>query len=45
MAPYLAMRIMDKALDYKAVVTKYPKYKETIDAILILEGQQDLIAE
>lgn len=45
MAPYLAMRIIDGALDYKAVVAKYPKYKETIDSILVLEGKQDLIVE
>lgn len=45
MVVYLAMRIMDGALDYKAVVTKFPKYKEGIDIILISEGRQDLIVE
>jgi hypothetical protein len=44
MAVYFSMRIMDRALDYKAVVTKYPQFKEDIDAILVAEGEQDLIA-
>lgn len=43
MAGYLALQIMDGALDYVAVVTLYPQFKEDIDAILIMEGRQDLI--
>lgn len=48
MVVYLAMRIMDKAdtgkgLDYVAVVTKFPQYKNDIDAILIAEGREELI--
>ena len=43
MAAYFAMRIMDGKLDYKAVVTKYPQFKEDIELILVAEGEQDLI--
>lgn len=45
MAAYFAMRIMNKKLDYTAVVAKYPQYKEDIDMILVAEGKQDLIIE
>lgn len=45
MNAYFAMRIMDGALDYKIVVTKYPERKEEIDFILIAEGRHDLIKE
>lgn len=43
MAGYLAMRIKKGALDYKAVVTKYPQFKNDIDEILINDGYQHLI--
>lgn len=43
MAGYLAMRIEKGALDYVAVVTKYPQFKNDIDEILINDGRQDLI--
>lgn len=43
MAGYLAMRIEEKALDYKAVVTKFPQFKEDIDRILVADGKQYLI--
>lgn len=43
MAGYLAMRIMDGALDYVAVTRLYPQFKSDIDEILINEGKQDLI--
>ena len=45
MAAYLAMRIMDKKMDYKAVFsqTRFQAYKEDVDAIFIAEGRQDLI--
>jgi hypothetical protein len=45
MAAYLAMRIEEGKLDYKAVVTKYPQFKSDIDAILVADGKQDLIVE
>lgn len=35
MAKYLAKRIFDGFLEYDAVVAKYPKYKDAIDAFLI----------
>lgn len=43
MAGYLAMRIMDGKLDYKAVTTLYPQFKADIDEILINEGEQEFI--
>lgn len=43
MARYLAMRIEDGKLDYLAVVTRYPQYKEAIDNKLIADGYEDLI--
>lgn len=43
MAAYLAYRIELGKLDYLAVVTKYPQFKNDIDAILIADGKQDLI--
>lgn len=44
MSGYLVMRIMNGALDYKAVVTKYPQFKDDIDKALLEEGRQDLIS-
>lgn len=43
MAAYFAMRIEDAKLDYLAVITKYPQFKNDIDAILVADGKQDLI--
>lgn len=34
MAEYLANQIYNKKLDYEAVIRKYPRYKEVIDATL-----------
>lgn len=34
MAKYLAQRIYQGKLDYKAVIKKYPEYKKEIDAYL-----------
>ena len=45
MAVYFASQIMKNKLDYAAVVTKFPAYKEDIDTILIAEGKQDLITQ
>ena len=43
MVGYLAMRIAAGKLDYLAVVTRYPQFKDDIDEILINDGFQDLI--
>ena len=43
MAGYLASRIKLGKLDYLAVVTRYPQFKDGIDEILINDGFQDLI--
>lgn len=43
MAVYLVTRIEQGKLDYVAVVSKYPQFKDVIDAILIADGEQDLI--
>lgn len=45
MEAYLASRIEKGALDYTAVVTKYPQYKSGIDEILVADGFQHLIVE
>lgn len=45
MATYLAMQILKKKLKYEHVIPKFPEYKEDIDAILILEGREDLIVK
>ena len=38
MAAYLAIRIKDRALNYNAVVAKWPQYKADIGTILTSEG-------
>lgn len=43
MAGYLAMRIEVGKLDYVAVTTLYPQFKEDIDMILINDGFEHLI--
>lgn len=43
MEAYLASRIELGKLDYLAIVTKYPQFKDGIDEILINDGKQDLI--
>ena len=45
MARYLAMRIEKGALDYTAVITKYPQFKADIYMILVNDGYQDLIVD
>lgn len=45
MAGYLALRIEKGALDYTAVVTKYPQFKSDIDEILINDGYHELTVE
>lgn len=43
MAAYFAMRIEKGKLNYKAVVSKYPQYKDEIDEILVADGFENLI--
>ena len=45
MAGYLALQIMKGRLTYEKVMSKYSKYKEAIDIILMAEGRDDLIIE
>ena len=45
MEAYLASRIKLGKLDYLAVVTRYPQFKDGIDEILINDGFQYLIVE
>ena len=45
MAEYLALQIMKGKLTYDKVMSKFSKYKEQIDVILIAEGREDLISE
>ena len=43
MANYLGMRIAGGYLDYTEVITKYPQFKEGIDAYLKDHGKENLI--
>ena len=43
MADYLAQRIIDGALKYADVVTKFPALKSGIDAYLTQHSRTDLI--
>jgi|GEM_PF-2117168 len=43
MVAYLAMRIEQRALDYAAVVSRYPQFKNDIDIILVADRYQHLI--
>lgn len=45
MVAYLAMRIEQGKLDYKAVTTLYSQFKEDIDMILVADGYQHLITQ
>lgn len=45
MAGYLALQIMKGKLTYEKVISKFSKYKEQIDIILVAEGREDLISE
>ena len=45
MQNYFASRIKAGKLDYLAVVTRYPQFKDGIDEILINDGYQNLIVE
>ena len=43
MAGYLALQIMKGNLCITKVMSKFSKYKEQIDIILVAEGREDLI--
>ena len=43
MAGYLALQIMKGNLSCAKVMSKFSKYKERIDIILVAEGREDLI--
>lgn len=43
MIPYLVLQISKGSLEYTAVVNRFPKYKEAIDALLIEQGKEHLI--
>lgn len=43
MADYMAQRIIDGALDYTAVVSKYSSLKTAIDTYISAHGRTDLI--
>ena len=45
MAGYLALQIMKGNLTYAKVMSKFNKYKEQIEIILVAEGREDLISE
>jgi hypothetical protein len=45
MGAYLASRIIDGAYTYTYVISKRPDLKTDIDAYLVQEGRQDLIAQ
>ena len=45
MAGYLALQIIKGKLTYDKVMSKFSKYKEQIDIILVSEGREDLISE
>ena len=45
MAGYLALQIMKGNLTYAKVMSKFSKYKEQIDIMLVAEGREDLISE
>ena len=43
MADYLAQRVIDRALDYSDVTTKFPTLKSNIDAYLAAHEASDKI--
>ena len=45
MAGYLTLQIIKGNLTYAKVMSKFSKYKEQIDIILIAEDREDLISE
>jgi hypothetical protein len=45
MAAYFALRIMKRKIKYSKIISAFPEYKEDIDAILIAEGEDELMEE
>ena len=45
MIKYLALQIIKGKFTYAKVMSKFSKYKEQIDIILVAEGREDLISE
>ncbi len=45
MAPYFALRIMERRLSFSKVISVYPQYKDDIIEILTAEGKEHLIEE
>ena len=45
MAPYFAMRIMKRRLEFSKVISVYPELEDDIREILILEGEDELLEE
>ena len=43
MAGYLALQIMKGNLTYAKVMSKFSKYKDDIDTILVAKGREHLI--
>lgn len=45
MVAYLAMQILKGKLSYKQCISRFPQYKEEIDATIREQGREDLIVE
>lgn len=45
MVGYLVMQILKEKLSYKQCISRFPQYKEEIDAIIRDRGREDLIVE
>lgn len=45
MVAYLVMQILKEKLSYKQCISRFPQYKEEIDAIIRDRGREDLIVE
>ena len=45
MAGYLALQIIKGKLTYDKVMSKFSKYKDDIDTILVTKDREDLISE
>lgn len=45
MVAYLVMQILKEKLSYKQCISRFPQYKEEINAIIRDRGREDLIVE
>lgn len=45
MGQYLALQIIKGNLTYDKVMSKFSKYKDDIDTILVAKGREDLISK